>query len=201
MSFLNQIDLCCSFLRLDQIRSLNQIDLSCSASRAPRSFQRRQNALGNSLAAHLDKPRVYVGCLKSGEVFSEQSHKWYEPDSEKFGDGKVLSQDFGDSIPGHGGFTDRMDCQMVMAVFAYIYHQSFVIPQSYPVEVLLDQGLAYVDFSDDVHLTAALAKNKQMFLNKKLSIARSDPKQWRMRESVGRNTPMEHGRRNWRARM
>ncbi|KAI8006550.1 Vinorine synthase [Camellia lanceoleosa] len=54
-------------------------------------------------------------------------------------------------------------------------------------------GLAYVDFSDDVHLTAALAKNKQMFLNKKLSIARSDPKQRRMRESVGRNTPMEHG--------
>ncbi|XP_028059933.1 uncharacterized protein LOC114263574 [Camellia sinensis] len=55
------------------------------------------------------------------------------------------------------------------------------------------RGLAYVDFSDDVHLTAALAKNKQMFLNKKLSIARSDPKQRRMRESVGRNTPMEHG--------
>ncbi|KAI8025401.1 hypothetical protein LOK49_LG02G03564 [Camellia lanceoleosa] len=56
----------------------------------------------------------------------------------------------------------------------------------------LNQGLAYVDFSDDVHLTAALAKNKQMFLNKKLSIAQSDPKQRRMRESVGRNTPMEH---------
>ncbi|GMP39582.1 hypothetical protein CsSME_00010359 [Camellia sinensis var. sinensis] len=55
------------------------------------------------------------------------------------------------------------------------------------------RGLAYVDFSDDVHLTAALAKNKRMFLNKKLSIARSDPKQRRMRESVGRNTPMEHG--------
>ncbi|CAL5405474.1 unnamed protein product [Camellia sinensis] len=50
-------------------------------------------------------------------------------------------KDFGDSIPGHGGFTDRMDCQMVMAVFAYIYHQSFVIPQSYPVEVLLDQDI------------------------------------------------------------
>ncbi|XAR56738.1 Phosphatidate cytidylyltransferase [Bertholletia excelsa] len=48
-------------------------------------------------------------------------------------------KDFGDSIPGHGGFTDRMDCQMVMAVFAYIYHQSFIIPQTYPVEVLLDQ--------------------------------------------------------------
>ncbi|KAI8026974.1 Hydroxyproline O-galactosyltransferase HPGT1 [Camellia lanceoleosa] len=88
MSFLNQIDLCCSFLRLDQIRSLNgSISLAFCISRL--ELQRRQNALGNSLVAHLDKPRVYVGCLKSGEVFSEQSHKWYEPDSEKFGDGKV----------------------------------------------------------------------------------------------------------------
>ncbi|XP_076927121.1 phosphatidate cytidylyltransferase 2-like, partial [Bidens hawaiensis] len=48
-------------------------------------------------------------------------------------------KDFGGSIPGHGGFTDRMDCQMVMAVFAYIYHQSFVIPQYYPVEILFEQ--------------------------------------------------------------
>lgn len=33
-----------------------------------------------------------------------------------------------------------------------------------------------MDFSDDTHLEAAVAKNKQMFLGKKLSIARSDPK-------------------------
>lgn len=30
-------------------------------------------------------------------------------------------KDFGTSIPGHGGFTDRMDCQLIMATFAYIY--------------------------------------------------------------------------------
>ncbi|XP_057992812.1 phosphatidate cytidylyltransferase 1 [Hevea brasiliensis] len=50
-------------------------------------------------------------------------------------------KDFGDSIPGHGGFTDRMDCQMIMAVFAYIYHQSFVSTQDYTVEMVLDQIL------------------------------------------------------------
>ncbi|XP_042003861.1 phosphatidate cytidylyltransferase 3-like [Salvia splendens] len=48
-------------------------------------------------------------------------------------------KDFGDSIPGHGGFTDRMDCQMVMAIFAYIYFQSFVLAPGSSVEMILDQ--------------------------------------------------------------
>ncbi|XP_050223932.1 hydroxyproline O-galactosyltransferase HPGT1 [Mercurialis annua] len=46
------------------------------------------DALGTTLAAHLNKPRVYIGCMKSGEVFSEPSRKWYEPDWWKFGDKK-----------------------------------------------------------------------------------------------------------------
>ncbi|XP_004301313.1 PREDICTED: synaptonemal complex protein 2-like [Fragaria vesca subsp. vesca] len=37
-------------------------------------------------------------------------------------------------------------------------------------------GLAYMDFSDDAHLAAAVAKNKKTLLGKKLSIAQSDPK-------------------------
>ncbi|KAI8564953.1 hypothetical protein RHMOL_Rhmol03G0223100 [Rhododendron molle] len=48
------------------------------------------DALGSTLAAHLDKPRAYIGCMKSGEVFSEQSHKWYEPDWWKFGNKKSI---------------------------------------------------------------------------------------------------------------
>jgi len=35
-------------------------------------------------------------------------------------------KDFGDSIPGHGGVTDRMDCQIVTGVFAYVYYTSFI---------------------------------------------------------------------------
>lgn len=35
-------------------------------------------------------------------------------------------KDFGDSIPGHGGMTDRMDCQIVMAVLSYMYFNHFV---------------------------------------------------------------------------
>lgn len=35
-------------------------------------------------------------------------------------------KDFGDSIPGHGGMTDRMDCQFIMGFFAYMYYHSFI---------------------------------------------------------------------------
>ncbi|KAL1826296.1 hypothetical protein ACET3Z_004708 [Daucus carota] len=67
-------------------------------------------------------------------------------------------KDFGDSIPGHGGMTDRMDCQMVMAVFAYIYHQSFITPQSVSVEMILDQILMNLSFEEQRALYTKLAQ-------------------------------------------
>ncbi|KAL3609827.1 hypothetical protein D5086_000847 [Populus alba] len=43
------------------------------------------DALGATLSTHVDKPGAYIGCLKSGEVFSEPTHKWYDPGWWKFG--------------------------------------------------------------------------------------------------------------------
>ncbi|EER13454.1 phosphatidate cytidylyltransferase, putative [Perkinsus marinus ATCC 50983] len=39
-------------------------------------------------------------------------------------------KDFGDSIPGHGGLTDRFDCQVVMGMFTYVYLSNFVVGDS-----------------------------------------------------------------------
>ncbi|XP_041010443.1 squamous cell carcinoma antigen recognized by T-cells 3-like isoform X2 [Juglans microcarpa x Juglans regia] len=53
------------------------------------------------------------------------------------------------------------------------------------------RGLAYVDFSDDAHLAAAVAKSKQMLLGKRLSIARSNPRKSR-KDLSGHDCQMEH---------
>ncbi|CAD6232682.1 unnamed protein product, partial [Miscanthus lutarioriparius] len=67
-------------------------------------------------------------------------------------------KDFGDSIPGHGGITDRMDCQMVMAVFAYIYHQSFIAPQNFSVEIILDQIIRNLAYEEQKYLYERLGE-------------------------------------------
>lgn len=37
-------------------------------------------------------------------------------------------KDFGDTIPGHGGFADRFDCQIMMMFFISVYYDTFIKP-------------------------------------------------------------------------
>ena len=50
-----------------------------------------------------------------------------------------------------------------------------------------------MDFSDDAHLAAALAKNKKNLLGKKVSIARSDPQQSKKKGTFGPKSTSKHG--------
>jgi phosphatidate cytidylyltransferase len=47
-------------------------------------------------------------------------------------------KDFGQTIPGHGGVTDRFDCQMIMAMFAYVYYWNYVASTDHTVGEALD---------------------------------------------------------------
>ncbi|GJM90281.1 hypothetical protein PR202_ga06545 [Eleusine coracana subsp. coracana] len=42
--------------------------------------------LGQILSHHALKPRVYIGCMKSGPVLSEKGVRYYEPEHWKFGE-------------------------------------------------------------------------------------------------------------------
>ncbi|RRT78716.1 hypothetical protein B296_00008469, partial [Ensete ventricosum] len=41
--------------------------------------------LGNTLARHRLKPRVYIGCMKCGPVLARKGVRYYEPEHWKFG--------------------------------------------------------------------------------------------------------------------
>ncbi|KAK7836519.1 beta-1 [Quercus suber] len=54
--------------------------------RLPSNIRSLGCMVGSTLARHRSKPRVYLGCMKSGPVLSQKGVKYHEPEYWKFGE-------------------------------------------------------------------------------------------------------------------
>lgn len=68
-------------------------------------------------------------------------------------------KDFGVSIPGHGGITDRFDCQLIMGMFTFLYVRTFVFRNA--------QRPSFVSI---LHLVETLSAEDKMRLLKVLQL-------------------------------
>lgn len=68
-------------------------------------------------------------------------------------------KDFGDSIPGHGGMTDRMDCQFIMGFFAFMYYQSFIAVYKASVGSVIETAITGLTPEQQMDVVKGLAKH------------------------------------------
>ncbi|KAG8627152.1 hypothetical protein KVT40_004635 [Elsinoe batatas] len=68
-------------------------------------------------------------------------------------------KDFGDSIPGHGGMTDRMDCQFIMGFFAFMYYQSFIAVYKTSVGGVIELAITGLTSEQQVEVVKGLSKH------------------------------------------
>ncbi|KAJ7096279.1 cytidylyltransferase family-domain-containing protein [Mycena epipterygia] len=67
-------------------------------------------------------------------------------------------KDFGHSIPGHGGMTDRMDCQFLMGVFVYVYHSSIIREHHVTVGSVLQTIVSGLTLEEQLSLVSDLQR-------------------------------------------
>ncbi|KAF8342307.1 cytidylyltransferase family-domain-containing protein [Cantharellus anzutake] len=65
-------------------------------------------------------------------------------------------KDFGDSIPGHGGITDRMDCQFLMGMFSYVYYSALIRQHHVTVGSVLQTIVSNLAVEEQVELFSQL---------------------------------------------
>lgn len=68
-------------------------------------------------------------------------------------------KDFGDSIPGHGGMTDRMDCQFIMGTITFFYYSSFIAVNHATVGSVLEAAITGLSPEEQVEVVRILGKN------------------------------------------
>lgn len=67
-------------------------------------------------------------------------------------------KDFGESIPGHGGITDRMDCQFIMGLFSYMYYHSFIATHQATVGAVIETAINGLTVDQQVDLVKGMGK-------------------------------------------
>lgn len=67
-------------------------------------------------------------------------------------------KDFGHSIPGHGGMTDRMDCQFIMGFFAYMYYHTFIVEHKASLGDLMETAITGLSPVDQLELVRRMAR-------------------------------------------
>lgn len=67
-------------------------------------------------------------------------------------------KDFGDTIPGHGGMTDRFDCQFLMGLFSYLYYQTFIASNNVTLGKVMQMAVFHLSSEQIVQLVQALVK-------------------------------------------
>lgn len=67
-------------------------------------------------------------------------------------------KDFGDSIPGHGGMTDRMDCQFIMGFFAYVYYHSFIATYEVKLGTVMETAINGLSPEDQIELVKGMGR-------------------------------------------
>ncbi|KXS97258.1 hypothetical protein AC578_33 [Pseudocercospora eumusae] len=68
-------------------------------------------------------------------------------------------KDFGDSIPGHGGMTDRMDCQFIMGFFSYMYYQSFIAMHKATIGGVIETAITGLTPEEQMAVVKGLAQH------------------------------------------
>ncbi|KAK3323118.1 cytidylyltransferase family-domain-containing protein [Cercophora scortea] len=86
-------------------------------------------------------------------------------------------KDFGDSIPGHGGMTDRMDCQFIMGFFAYMYYHSFIATNQQNLGAVIESAIMGLSIDDQIELVKAVTKSlmNQGIYSSEVSIRQQHP--------------------------